>query len=182
MSRLRPASIFFLVFSLLTAAGTWFFLVPRVDQSSLLEAQIQATRQDVSRPISLPLASSAKQAFQADSQQAVQLLPAADGQYDLITSVETAIRNQGLPLNGLTAALVDAPTALPAGSASGIKAISLIITTAGTYADIEGALTKLTTLSRYLSVSQVSLSLSGNKDHPLSVQIVASAYYLPKSK
>jgi len=180
MNRVSSFRIFLFLFCLLAAIGAWFLIVPQAGRLALVQSEAQAVRTEASEPAPASAAASRQQAFLADAAQAQELLPAADGQYDLVTLVESAVRSAGLPLNGLSVVSNSSPSDPPTGSLAGLGQLDLAISTEGSYQDIEKVIDRLGQLGRYLSVSAVSLSGSGT-DAQLTAQITASAYYLPKS-
>jgi len=117
------------------------------------------------------------------------LVPLGDRQYDLSVQMTALAAAAGVNLTSLvftpSIAATGTPTAAsaaaPAGSPFPVLKVSLSAT--GSYDALQGFVTGLTKLDRFVTVNQASIgvgSAQAGQAGTMSVQIDANAYYLPE--
>jgi len=187
MKNIQPLSLAIFVFSLTVAVGGWFLLVPGIRTMANQLNQVHQLN-DRYASMNVPTNSQGQDATKlaALKTQAETLLPVGDNQYDLLIQVDAAGKDQGLPFSTLsitpTDPAVTTTTGIPLPGST--KGVVLNLGNTASYTDTGRLLQSLLSLNRLMKVDQLTLSTAkastgGLVSGPLSVNINATALYLP---
>jgi hypothetical protein len=178
--RISPAPILAATFCLIFGLGMIFLVNPQLSQITASQQKINDLSASISasRTVTAPKPSDA---VVAKYQEVTDLLPMSDQEYDLAVQVEALTKSLGLPLSSLNMSLGQAGTATSAGAAvpASLSGVNIAMTTKGSYPAVEQLVSGLSTLNRYIQVSQVLVNTLVGDSTQVTAQIVAVAYFMP---
>lgn len=186
MIRIAPSYLLLLLATLLFAGGVWWLILP---QLSTLTASRALLIQPEAATAGLKQSSGSELSKANLHQQVLQLMPADDDQYDLAVEVEGLSRSAGVSLTGLSmlsaVAAASGATGKAAPVASGPKQLNLTLGVAGSYGAVQAFVSGLPTLSRFVSITQLTMTGGGQTKNvqgdSVTASLTATAPYLPQA-
>jgi hypothetical protein len=199
MNRLSPTILAASLFGAVFLIGLWLLVIPQFKEMGVTFGALDKMQQPTTVTKTKSATRSAQEQQILDLKtQAQTLLPSSDQQYDLSVQIEALSRSVGVSLTGLSlnASQSALPTTAPAQDdsistkatptptaaaatpkpASAGKKVTATITVTGSYANIERFIIGLTSLGRYISIDQTSVTNAANG--AVTAQVTAFGYYL----
>lgn len=192
MKRFAPSYILLIIATAVFSGGVWWLIIPKLQELALVRAQVNQLHQTAlvskTSPKGLVVSKIAQR------QQVVQLLPVDDQQYDLAVELEGLSRDVGVSLTGLSmsaitglAATVTKPVATATAAVTAPKMLTITLGVSGNYAAVRAFVNGLPTLSRFILITQLTLtgSPAGAASTKLGItdtvtaSLTATAPYLP---
>lgn len=201
----QPVSLLAIVF-LVFIVGYWFFALPLFRSLGASLNELAIDNVPVASTKTGAAAERAKQISELkDSVE--KLIPSEDKQYDLAVQVENVAKNSGVGLTAfsLNPIVADVPKATvaateddegnkasaPAATAAPApttRQVSIALTIAGTYGNIQNFINQLTSIDRFIQITQINVASSqsssagttGALTDQVTATIAAQAYYLPQ--
>lgn len=197
MKKISAVALVVFSFALVFTAGFFGLLYPRFQEFGRLDTTLAAYTDSVTPSKagdSKQLA--VKKAELANSAEKVnRLLPNESSLYDLSIQLEALVKAEGVTLSNvtLTPSASDSGQAVTTseqatGADVSIKAPKstekalISMTMSGTYGQLQSFIDGMTSLDRYIEITELTFTKAAVTDTVLALQITANTYYMSKAK